>query len=636
LKLNKIDQQVVPMLGPSGCGKTFTVYEFLSRNWGFYIPADLQRNGGSRILEGIITTFATLDGSNPLGNRQLAVASFLPMLSAFLLVQTQCISLDWTPFQFMLLQIYPLHVGAALTDSLKMELGVSTSDDLFQTLWNALRDVPLKDVIEHCRAAQNIKLFVDEAQVMCAFEVFPPHLGNDGLRSLLSGFLHCFLRADQQIDAQIFLAGVSFDLMASQSEVTSFIAKSPDETVLFVEYACFGADEKTKSFAQLLVPSISNLEFNSAITLLRGRARFFMNYLLDRVDGVSHEDSLRQSWSKITESSGVTYSTKGNSPHSIADVLTILNQSHPTIQDGVNILEMVKDVLALVALRGSYQFVSQREFELMTYGFAHVTSDLDGTLRGSVDEPAVLHGASDWFLKQNAAIESRTLRLLALVQSFSPGGAGDVWEVVLCPDLLQNFPNLVRPLFPSASNIRVEQVAVQGIPVLARDERHGSFSSWLTGPFSTFYKPSNEAGPDISFFLLVDSERYLVNLQAKLRRKFEHVKAWSTVDPTQFYKHKGENRTCRLQQLFEDVKHALLPFRNSDELDGQLQPDRIIRCLCAFPYENKTNKAAAEVVVVRSGRSATKPFFRVVIDASNAAKVFSKDHLGLLSKLRPN
>lgn len=672
------------LYGTSGAGKTRSVFEYLSRNKGFYLLAhDFTRNAGSRDLMKALACdmpIADLDDTRTDMTNRTRIEKRLSML---LFVRfavheklSKLLGREITPYEWLLYQIFPEKL-----------LG---GDVYFQTMMACdVNDVEGFVYFQHWAPKINDvwSIFVDEAQALLDMNKMR-FLSKNGkqARSAFSALVEGFgtmANGLEYLHYPVFSGtGLAFDQFAEAT--MSIVGKSAGESValFFAGFRSLGVEDVQEYLRQFLhLSDASNEVLTHVANWLRGRPRWtasFMEVYLCRQERKNYQTrawrtqgKFRDTDAKLIEAldrylnvmtSGEEKETSRRESWSAgqASAYACFERVHRKVNNSFDMNE--RKLLKKVEMDLEYAvykfaigakphpFTTEASKLLIENGVGavHEINRVGTMVQGHINEPIVVQSGINFF-----DMDFHLRETLVLQQK---GGLGDAFERLLLPGLLmekRKLHDFVKSHVKDSDVSRLENYDVSvrsayGVLCVDTSDNIEETIDWVKrsleakfeGQVAPFCYPDVIIGPDV-IFLLRNRNNYEDFLACFVQSKYvievtNQQDALRTLVPDLlFHQSRGKPGKVKLsEQLCADLANKW------DNLKDKLVCDHrpCLRLLVQMPAEPTAaavfGGVPPDATGPKSKSTRRKRDWLVVVDDVKAEELFSSESANVIRLLK--
>ncbi|KAJ3053840.1 hypothetical protein HK097_003250, partial [Rhizophlyctis rosea] len=630
--------KVLYVLGTSGAGKTRTNFELLCRRYGCYITLAKESGPGSNDASKLMTKITPrLPDENPEVNSQTARHWILSLvmgrltLLRWMLKRAGSLNLTLTPSTLLLLQLLPSYYlpnhDGDITDDFFVHLArlyrYASTDALasgvgkFLTNITSMTSTRTVCVLDEVQAALQTPLKFESPSSKERRPLFTPMI--KGLYDATASFT----------TLPIVLSGTGTCILKEKIFTESGIAKSEKTFRLVVTVE--RSFEKFVDYLDRFVRVESKDEAMVIYRKLKGRPRFLARFI--EMSIVSQLKWKQRALLELVE--GTEDLTIGEVEGSgLRSRIGKMRLAHPEVYD------VARRAVAAYMYGGNPIVVRGDMLELVEYGFAQLVRGSHGTTQARIDEPLVALTMARYSRDINQPLKDD---LLATMRSLvdNPSACGSLWEYYITEELQRLFDGsrslAHHPLFAGLSKLppMYQHAARIWRPNPARAHPHQvcrrassayGLIEFLKNPTAAFFLPEDIAGPDLVFFLEINTPTSPIIIpcfvQAKLRsslKSAERAHALRTTVPEKLYGTQTEAAGKPIPAYKEALRQEALGILNGrwNRAVG------VLRMVVGFPVEMREDSS------VVNGKDVS-----LVVDPRNAQHILGSEHMEFLSALK--
>ncbi|KAF9157867.1 hypothetical protein BGX20_003697, partial [Mortierella sp. AD010] len=418
-------------------------------------------------------------------------------------------------------------------------------------------------------------------------------------------------------------------------------------------------DDELKKVLDALLP-------RAAVNILHERLRGRFRPIVTAIEGIIWSGEPNK-WENIidnTETMLISCKEQERRGNLIGELIRLESKiaKHP---EQFASLSSIKETLGLFIYRwfilGETAIVLEDEAQLVEAAFGRIKM-LEGNARTVLDEPFVLKAAKNYFNQKDPLFIAAAKR--AMLSSNNPSVHGSMWETCMPAVFVETFKNRPFSSWPLLSNNSIPEQLAGNVTIVGYSEQEPrlaiSHKDITTQAFMKahvqgsskqgdntippFYFPApHVSGPDVIFFVQIDSERYPVFVQLKLRQVLagkDADEALATTSGKAVQAKMGKEQEMLNKEQQKQQKKQKQPQATTCTKPEKQPPPRLQDyCPCGM-YISMVITYPAEVVSFQVMRPDPDPELeglrRVIInvDDSNFAQIFPKSHVNFLDKLK--
>ncbi|KAI8356979.1 hypothetical protein B0O80DRAFT_446273 [Mortierella sp. GBAus27b] len=669
--------QDLPVFGVSGCGKTRTVIEMLRCQWGFYFNAaksDLGSDDLSYLSERIDAKLLEEQGSN--ANTLFAKNTTLLLFLSRLLILNYCLrvpgcrqtfsSASWTT-----LQVCPTMFNDVFSELFrglyaKLKTHAITESELLPIVreaFDSAQESLTAYKYPNFSSESKLRLVVDEAQILSdkGSTSFRSSSAHADLRPMLSPVLNGFRAIGGRGELTIIYCGTGLSIRTLHWAMSSGdgIKEYGSNTFPYIEFPGWTCANSVQSYIDRLKEQLPDDESKrqvdtlippAAVEMLHKRLTGRFRPIVTAIEGILETGDWEIAIDN-TETMITSWKDRHRRGNLCGELIRLENKiaNHPELFSSCSsIKESIGLFLYRHRLLDAPSTVLENDVQLVEAAFGRIKL-FGGTARTVLDEPLALKATENYFHEKDPSFVSAAER--AMMHSTNATVHGNMWEHLMPPVFVETLKSRPLSSWPLLNNMTLPDQLIGDVTIvghhdhqtkLAISHRNITTQDFMKAHVENnskqgdqnvppFYFPApHVSGPDIIFFIKINSNAFPCFVQLKLRQVLEASdveKALATVS----------SHAVQGKMEKEQVKQ----YDSARVQPGQQQQQPQLQDFCpSGTYVSMVITYPAEVVNFQVVRPNPKPELEglqrvsIRIDDSNFPKIFPRRHVEFLDKLK--